>query len=152
MSSMLAPGKSSRVTSWAVLVTAVIWFVVSFAALDVLPWWNLVAALCLLVFATSYVMAVQVIMPMRHPERAERPDHEAVAARWRDPRRHDRLARSGTGFAVACGVLVLVAVILDPLRWWSWSLYLVMGVSSGFQARDHFRHAARLRSEQGDGG
>ena len=152
MSSMLDPGKSSRVTSWAVLVTAVIWFVVSFAALDVMPWWNLVAALCLLELATSYVMAVQVIMPMRHPERAERPDHEAVTARWRDPRRHERLARFSAGFAVVCGVLVVGAVILDPLRWWSWSPFLVMGVSSGFQAREHVRHAARLRSEQGDGG
>ena len=148
MPSLLVPGRSSRITSWALLAAAAVWFVASFAAIDALPWWNLVAASCLLVLAFSFLLTVQVITPMRHPERAEQHDEAAVAARWRDPRRHERLARFGIGFAIVCGVFVVVTVAMDPARWWSSSLYLVMGVSSGFQARDQFRHAARLRDER----
>lgn len=151
MTSWFAPGKVSRVASWVSLAGAVVWFIVSFAALDLLPWWNLAGASGLFVLAGAYVLMVQVVVPMRHPERAERREHEALAARWRDPRRHERFARSSLGFAVLCGAVAVVAGILDPSRWWSWSLYLVMGLSAAFQTRDHRQAAARLRSELDDG-
>lgn len=88
-------------------------------------------------------------MPIRHPERAEQPDYEALAAKWREPRRHERLARFNLVFVIFCSAAAVIALVLDTSRWWSWSLYLVMGISAAFQARDQFREAARLRREGG---